>query len=79
MAVLWCCGGAMLDFQPLWQRLQITPCRSDLRVNKIQYWRVRKYFKEGANHFLLSDSADAFNGSDVICGQKHSFVMGAAS
>ena len=61
--------------QPLLQRHQVAPCRPHGRINKTQGRRVRKYFKEGSDHLLLSDGTYTFQRSWVIGHQKHCFVM----
>ena len=61
--------------QPGGQWLQVAPGRSHLGINKVQGRRIREYLKKGSNHFLLSDGADPFHGSNVIRNQQHCFVV----
>ena len=66
---------ALMALQPARQRLQVAPGRSHLGINEVQGRRIGEYLKEGSNHFLLSDGADAFHSSNVIWNQQHRFVM----
>src|SRR4029077_10949714 len=47
----------------------------DLGINKVQGGRVREHVKKGISHYLMSNSADPFYGSNVRRNQHHRFIV----
>ena len=52
-----------------------TPRWSHLGINEIQGWHIWEYFKEGGDHFLLSNGADAFYKFNIIWHQQYRFIV----